>query len=290
MELSDTTLKELRRIINGDGTPDYKKGHQLVAFFNNLGFHDTYGRGFPPRWEYTDEKLKAINGTPKIDECIQDAFAVIHYIGRIDELDLIIARFNQYLVFDKWKVIRNNDIITFKKLDKVIIEKPNKAESITKNDFLSNNFEIDINLLKLDSSLTEIIKMRMGEIEKCVKYNAPLSSVIMIGSMLEGVLLGIASSNPQLFNQAKSAPKDDEGKVRKFQDWTLNNFINVAFEVGLIKRDVKKFSYIVRDFRNYIHPYSQLKSEFNPDKDTALICFQVLEAAISQIGEYCKNK
>lgn len=289
MLLSDKTLEELRIIINGDNTPDYRKGYQLVDFFNSLGFHDTYGQGFPSRWVYTDEKLRAINGTPELDKCITKVFAVINYIDRIDQLDSYIANFNKYLAFDKWKVIRNNDLITFKKLDKVIIETPKKEETVTESEFLSHRFEMDINLLGLENSLSEIIKIRLKETEQCVNNDAPLSSVIMIGSILEGVLLGIASSNPRLFNQAQSAPKDEDGKVRKFQDWTLNSFIDVAFEIGFIKRDVKKFSHAVRDFRNYIHPYSQMATSFNPDKNTALICFQVLKAAISQIGEYRKN-
>ena len=105
------------------------------------------------------------------------------------------------------------------------------------------------------------------------------------------MLLGTALMYPQQFNQAPSAPKEkDTGKVRKFPDWTLNNFIDVASEVGLLKQDVKKFSHVVRDFRNYIHPYEQMSSRFFPDKQTALICFQVLKAAISQIGTFRNNQ
>ena len=52
MILSKRTLEKLREIINGDGTDDYKSGPQLVAFFNNLGFNDQYGQGFPSRWLY----------------------------------------------------------------------------------------------------------------------------------------------------------------------------------------------------------------------------------------------
>lgn len=45
---------------------------------------------------------------------------------------------------------------------------------------------------------------------------------------------------------------------------------------------------MVREFRNYIHPYQQLCSKFTPDKHTALICLQVLKALIAKIGEYVK--
>ncbi|WP_455652113.1 hypothetical protein [Phascolarctobacterium sp.] len=291
MQLSNKTLEKLRIIINGDGTPDYRSGPKLVEFFNELGFNDTYGQGFPSRWIYTDDKLKRINRTPELDKCIRNTFAVINFIGRIPELDDLIADFNQYLAFDKWKVIRENDVITFKRLDKVVIDSGVQPSAIIKEeDFLKQTFDVNVDLLRLNIDVTEIIKMRLQEVESCIKSQAPLAAVILIGSILEGILLGIASAFPQLFNQVQCAPKEkDSVKNKKFQDWKLANLIDAAAEVGILKQDVKKFSHVVRDFRNYIHPYQQLVSKFSPDKHTALICLQVLKAAIYQIGEYNKN-
>lgn len=288
MLLSKKALEKLTSIINGDGTEDYRKGYQLVDFFNDLGFDDIYGQGFPSRWSYTNEKLQIINGSPELDKCIKKAFAVVDFIGRINYLDDLIADFNQYLAFDKWKLVRENEVITFKKLDRVIIEESQKEVSSDEDEFMKRTFNINVDLLGLESSVNSIILTRLTEIETCIKNGAPLAAVIMIGSILEGVLLGVASSYPRQFNQTHCAPRDTGGNVRKFQDWTLNNFIEAAFEIGLLKQDVKKFSHVVRDFRNYIHPYSQLASKFSPDEQTALICLQVLKAAISQIGDYIK--
>lgn len=140
-----------------------------------------------------------------------------------------------------------------------------------------------------DKNISGIIKERLCEVESCIKNGTPLASIFMIGSILEGILLGTASAFPRQFNQAQCAPKDkDTGKVRIFPEWTLNNMIDVAAEIGILKQDVKKFSHVVRDFRNYIHPYQQMSSQFSPDKHTAMICFQVLKAAIYQIGDYRK--
>ena len=289
MQLSKRTLEELRNIINGDDGPIYRKGYELVDFFNDLGFRDTYGQGFPSRWVYTDAKLQAINGTPELDNCIKKTFAVIDYVGRIDQLDNCIAGFNQYLAFDKWKVIRDNDQITFKKLDRVIVDSPKNEALNSEDEFLKRTFTVDTSQLGLDPTITEIISNRLSEAEICVKQDASLSAVIMIGSILEGILLGIASFYPREFNQARCAPKDENGNVRRFPDWTLNNLIDGAAEIGFLKQDVKKFSHVVRDFRNYIHPYSQMSSGFTPDKQTAMICLQVLKAAINQIGDYRKR-
>ena len=59
--------------------------------------------------------------------------------------------------------------------------------------------------------------------------------------------------------------------------------INVSYELGYIREDVKKFSQGVRDFRNYIHPHEQVKSKFYPDIHTAKICLQVLKATLADL-------
>lgn len=288
MILSKKTLEILRSIINGDGTDHYRSGPKLVKFFNQLGFNDAYGQGFPSRREYTDDRLQRINGTPELDKCIKMTFAVIDFIGEIDTLDRLITQFNQYMTFDKWQVIRDNEIITFKQLDKIVISKSQRESmEIREEDFLRQAFDIDIGKLKLDANISDIINYRLCEVETCIKSKASLAAIFMIGSILEGILLGVATAYPKQFNQTKCAPRDKlSGKVRPFPEWTLNNMIDAATEVGILKQDVQKFSHVVRDFRNFIHPYQQMATKFLPDEHTAIICFQVLKAAIYQIGIY----
>ena len=93
----------------------------------------------------------------------------------------------------------------------------------------------------------------------------------------------VLHQNIREFNQSKSSPKDQSGKVKPYHEWTLSNFIDTAHDIGILKEDVKKFSHSLRDFRNYIHPYEQVSSRFNPDEHTARICWQVLKAAIYQL-------
>ena len=288
MQVNKKTLERLRCIINAGGTDDYRSGPKLVAFFNELGFNDTYGKGFPSRWVYTDDRLAEINGTPELEKCIKNVFAVVNYIGRMPELDALITNFNQYLAFDKWLVVRENDQIIFKKSDRVVVDvKPQSMTDIEEDEFLKQTFDVDIGSLRLDSQVSNVILGRLDEIERCIRGDAPLAVIFLVGSVMEGILLGTATACPKLFNTSTSAPTDaNTGKVRKFSYWTLNNFIDVAAENGILKPDVKKFSHVVRDFRNYIHPYQQMAEQFSPDKQTALICFQVLKAAIAQIGDY----
>jgi hypothetical protein len=284
MILQSKSLEKLRLLINEE--TQYRSGPQLVQFFNELGFNDTYGQGFPSRWAYTDGRLAKINGTPELDKCIKKLFAPVNFIGRVGELDNFIKDFNQYLAFDKWKVVRNGAEINFVRLDQVEIDE--SIPALNEDDFLKKEFqEISLESIGLEGAVTEILKLRVDEIEKCLSVDAPLSVIFLAGSTLEGILLGVALKYPKEFNQSKSSPKDKDGKVKQYQDWKLSNFIDVAYEVGLLAEDVKKYSHTLRDFRNYIHPYQQMSSRFNPDKHTAKISWQVLKAALFQLS---KNK
>ncbi len=281
MILNSKTLEKLRLLINEE--TEYRSGPLLVNFFNELGFKENYFQGFPSRWIYTDDKLKKINGTPEIDKCIKKVFAPVNFIGRFDELDKYINDFNQFLAFDNWKVVREEKEIVFVKADKINFE--TKTE-IKEEDFINREFEeISIDKLGLDSIVSESLNLRFDEIKKGINSIAPLSVIFLSGSSLEGILLGFASKFPKEFNQANSAPKDKEGKVKSFHEWTLSNFIDTANEIGLLKEDVKKFSHVLRDFRNYIHPYEQISKNFNPDIHTAKLCWQVLKVAVIQLSK-----
>lgn len=151
--------------------------------------------------------------------------------------------------------------------------------------FLRQQFsKLDVSKIGLGASLLTVIQGRLEEAQKCLKANTPLAVIFLSGSILEGLLLAVASKNPKVFNRAKSSPKDKDGKVKNFPDWSLAQLINTADEAGFLKPDVKKFSHELRDFRNYIHPYQQSMSGFNPTRHTAEICLQVLKAAIADLS------
>lgn len=171
-----------------------------------------------------------------------------------------------------------------KKIAGRLLGKQSKEEDLEKR-FLDKDFgKISVNTLSIDSSLLPILENRLKEARLCLQVGASLSVIFLCGSILEGILLGVALQNPRQFNQASNSPKDKSGKVKPFHDWSLAQFIDVACELKLLQIDVKKFSHALRDFRNYIHPYQQMASNFAPDQHTAKICMQVLKAAIAGLG------
>lgn len=168
---------------------------------------------------------------------------------------------------------------------------PNTEQTAqTQEDFLKQVFS-DLKLAKLniDAQLQSVIEQRIDEIHKSLRAGASLSVIFLCGSTLEGLLLDAATKQPQQFNNAKSAPKDKDNKVRVLHDWTLESFINVAYEVGLISLDVKKYGHTLKDFRNFIHPRQQAAQGFKPDEYTAKISWQVLQAAIADLSGQRKH-
>src|SRR6218665_928132 len=136
MVLSKKTLEKLRELINEE--TENRSGSKLVSFFNQLGFNDVYGQGFPSRWKYTDDRLEKINGTPELDKCIKKVFAPINFIGNYDVLDSHINSFNEYLAFDDWKVIRNGKDISFSKADKINFD---VKKEVNEEDFINQEFD-----------------------------------------------------------------------------------------------------------------------------------------------------
>lgn len=160
-----------------------------------------------------------------------------------------------------------------------------KKNTVKDENFLTKEIdETPIAQLKLPSQVASIIEQRMTEIKKCLNGNSPLSVLFLAGSVLEGVLLNVATQNPSAFNQAKVAPKDKTGKVKPFPEWTLNALIEVAHELNYIGLDVKKHSHSLRDFRNFIHPFEQMSTGFTPDSHTSEITWKVLKAALHDIS------
>ena len=177
------------------------------------------------------------------------------------------------------------NIETCRRIAHRLTGEPQAVESITASQFLSHEYpEVGFGQLPIESGFIPVIQYRWLEVKKCMDVSADLSAIILLGSMLEGILLGAAQSNPKAFNQSSAAPKDDGNKVLPHWKWSLSELIDSAYSIGLLKLDVKKFSHALRDFRNYIHPYEQKASGFDPDHDTAQICLQVFRAAVNQLS------
>ena len=186
--------------------------------------------------------------------------------------------------------ISTNDQILFEECQNIStrllgVQAPKQPEQVSSEDeFINREFkDVTLNKLDLDNAIIEALSQRIDEIKKCLSSKSPLATIFLCGSTLEGILLGIATKYPSKFNQSKCAPQKD-GKVMPFHNWSLSNFIDTAGDLRILGDDVRKHSHALKDFRNFIHPYQQVATGFNPHEHTAKISWQVLRAAIYEIG------
>lgn len=270
--LSDIDKRYLEKILdmNGGYVLDYKDV-TFGAFFHRYGVnihstkYQTYGTSKAKKLRsFWDQEPDALVGRV-LSELLDSYEAKCDLSGQ---------------EIDRRTLDKSRDIV-----GQLLGKSPKEKPTETVDGFLREKFVLpDIGKLPIESSVAPIIKKRIEEANRMLEAGGYLSVIVLCGSILEGVLLGNAQKEPALFNQSDASPRGSDGKVRKFQDWTLAQFIDVASDVGILKPDIQKFSHGLRDFRNYIHPYEQLTSGFTPDEHTATVCFQVLKAALASVG------
>lgn len=114
-KISPKTEEALAQTITGDnGKGFYRKGYELVEFFNQFGFDDIYGDGFPSRINYARDKVKKVNEIGKIDELMEVLFDPRDYFDNETSLLESVEYINKYLKFDGYMLIKDSE---FYKLD-----------------------------------------------------------------------------------------------------------------------------------------------------------------------------
>lgn len=149
--------------------------------------------------------------------------------------------------------------------------------------FLARDFgEINIDALRKNLTTADIVAARLLEIQKTLDADAPLATIFLVGSTLEGLLHDIAMANTSSFLASRVVPRS-KGKTKPVDQWTLDELITVSADIGVLSADVAKHATQVRNFRNYIHPRQQLSEQFEPRIETARIAQQILRAALKDL-------
>lgn len=286
-KLDSAVLESITDIICGDDTerfPKYRSSMWLTKFYQDAGINAKHD-GSTRKWWVLGilEQLRPSD----VEKVILRLADLREYKGSLDSLKLAVKAINEALRMDGYKVgfQDNRPVIQFAdqmKLDDDIVSSPASQDE---KEFLEKQFsdEIKISELDIDSVLSGYLQDRVDEAQSCPRGRAPLGTLFLLGSTLEGLLLAFAVRDPSKYMSAKSAPKDKTGKVLKMYDWKLNSLIDVSYELKLLNLDVKNYSHVLRDFRNYIHPHHQMSQNFKPDQHTTDISWQVFKAAYHQL-------
>jgi hypothetical protein len=107
MKISQPTIDFLVGLITGDTKKsDYKKGSQLVTFFNTLGESDEYDPSFPSRKDYVLQKILKFNGTDRLKEIINQAFHPGNYTDYKTLYSEVISESNDIFAYEGLKLVK----------------------------------------------------------------------------------------------------------------------------------------------------------------------------------------
>lgn len=288
-KLDSAMLESLAEFICGDDDarfPTYRSSSHLTRFFDGLQLpyaHD----GSTRKW-WVLGVLQVLQPN-ELERVILRLVDLREYRADKTKLALAVESMNAILAMDGFGIDFNGTAPILVPAQPLTVTKQDlsghRAAVPDADQFLGQQFSDDLKIeeLRLDPVVTPILQARVNEAQACPRYKVPLGTIFLLGSTLEGILIGVALKDPARFGSAKAAPKDRSGTVLKVHDWKLAGLIDVAHELGFLSLDVKKFSHVLRDFRNYIHPYHQMSSNFSPDQHTVDICWQVFKAAFAQL-------
>lgn len=194
------------------------------------------------------------------------------------------------------RLLTGADKRTKRKIYLSIISELKKLLVKVRNDFISGSLvagtvkesveKPNFSELVANPEMLGIMERRWGEIEKCIKGDASLAAVIMMGGLLEALFLAKINTlddKKQLFN-LKSTPVDSKtGKAKPLSDWMLKDFIDTLCEAKMIRDFSATFSRNIRDYRNFVHPEKELRIGISINIDDANLCWLVTQEITKQL-------
>lgn len=142
--------------------------------------------------------------------------------------------------------------------------------------------------LGLPTDLTDNLRYRWEEAERCETARAWLAANILYGSILEATLHGWLGRMKKQAMAAKAAPKKTSHRGTheiNFSRWGLNDLISVALELGLIDPTLTRHANALRENRNLVHPARQIEERAEPDNKLTAISKQVVSAVLSAMAQ-----
>ncbi|NVM01424.1 MAG: translation initiation factor IF-2 N-terminal domain-containing protein [Candidatus Helarchaeota archaeon] len=139
-----------------------------------------------------------------------------------------------------------------KKITKKVLEIPitDKIEKINYNN-INNKFDFILN----NYDLKEIIIKDFIELNNLDIYKHPKSIIILCGSILEALLIySLESAEKEAIKKCKKSNKNEP-----IYEWSFFDIVKVSNEVGIIRSQVEHFSKEIKNLRNFVHIYLQLK-------------------------------
>jgi len=150
----------------------------------------------------------------------------------------------------------------------------------------SDDLAPDFSPLAGNQEMRDILSRRWNECAKCVKADAHLAAIVMMGGLLEALFVARANKMPDKtpLISATNAPKDKAtGKATNYQEWMLDSYIKVGFELKWITESAKDVADKLKEYRNFVHPAKELRYGVTLGLNDSSMFWQVTKALARQL-------
>jgi hypothetical protein len=152
MKISERSVSALGKIVTGDsGISPYRSGPVLVHLFNELGMNEVYGPGFPSRWYFAEEKIRALNGSARLADLVREVLDPRDWKAFEKSREEAVAYLNDYLRHDGYEIVQDKEFFSARPLagGAVAFDFPSKASRAV------NQVFIDQQVNKCDQKLAD---------------------------------------------------------------------------------------------------------------------------------------
>lgn len=144
----------------------------------------------------------------------------------------------------------------------------------------------DFSPLAGNQEMRDILTRRWHECAKCVKADAHLAAIVMMGGLLEALFVArankMADKSP-LTNAANAHKDKTTGKTTNYQEWMLDTYIKVGCELKWITESAKDVADKLKEYRNFVHPAKELRYGVTLGFNDSSIFWQVTKALARQL-------
>jgi hypothetical protein len=244
--------KRLRARTKKKKTPQVKGAEREIIKATALAWFNNHRKQLTPVFTKAD--------LAEIDKLYQRIFAASHKV-----------------------VLRSIHLDTLKEITDTLVEfRSTNVIRLSEASFAPPTTDVppDFSPVVSNDVMKKILEDRWTEIAACVTAKAPLSSMVMMGGLLEGILYAKVEKLPDkkpVFTAA-AAPKDAAGNPKGLKEWTLQNYLDVAKELKWITQTIHGIGDVVRDYRNFVHPHKQHSEGLFVDPEDAKILWEIVKS------------
>lgn len=133
-----------------------------------------------------------------------------------------------------------------------------------------------------DEDLRAILARDYEELGELLRVRAPKSTVILVGSILEAVLVAVLAKQ-----ETRACTKFYElySSKKPMERWTLQELATVSSELGILGYDLRRHADMLRDYRNLVHPMVEYRRRSVIDEDMVTILLTMLSRTLRFLSE-----